>query len=385
MRARIIFRGLILFRFETPRNAPEGLSNRGRLTAWLVSDPKHMNMSPDAPSGGMRMGSSSAGSSQTDSDSQMGAHGGMHVHVPYIGIYGRVAPGGRPADTVGAEVRYVGIPIAPGETTLELIGHGTPSGVSTTSGFDEYVPDLRNLRPDPPAASRGEFAISRIKLPHGNLRARDLVSWDYDANQPTAVGFMGTTYGGFVANEAVLDVGDDSDYEADDPSKFLSVESTTGEIPSRLWPLSKGTHYVQETDPNTVEILITNFAPQRRRGVFWSLHYQALFDAAGFVRDASYENSVQYQKFTEFAADFDPHELADDLTDMGIGQPFPYILPDRILPADGPRPGQDVIIQSAPRDHGGRGKHEGLPELVGTDPWARPICPLGQDNGLTGP
>jgi hypothetical protein len=233
--------------------------------------------------------------------------------------------------------------------------------------------------------AREEFAASRIILPHGTLRARDLVSWDSDANQPAEVAFMGTKYRGFVANEAVLDVGDDSDYDSDDDSMYLSVEGDTPGIPKQLWPLTKGTRYVDETDPNTVEILITNFAAQRRRSVFWSLHYQALFAAAGFDPNRGYETSEQFTNFVAAAKDFDPTEWTDDFGDIDIGQPFPYIIPESISSLPAVRKDREVVIHTAPRDIGVRTKDEGIaPPLVTNDPWARPICPLGQDSGLGG-
>jgi hypothetical protein len=370
MRARIIFRGLILFRFEEPGEEKlDNLRNRGKLTAWLVSDPKHAN--PSA----MAMDAQPAVNVHDDPGSEMEGRGRLHTHVPRIGIYGR--------QVHGPEFKEVGIALASRNTTFELKGHDhTPDNVFTTPGFDRYVPNLSTLRPDARGAAKEDFAVSRIILPHGTLRARDLVSWDSDANQPAEVAFMGTKYRGFVANEAVLDVGDDSDYGVDDPSKYLSVEGDTPGIPKQLWPLTKRTKYVDETDPNTVEILITNFAAQRRRSVFWSLHYQALFAAAGFDPNRGYKTSEQFTNFVAAANDFDPTEWTDDFNDIDIGQPFPYIIPESISSLPAVRKDNEVVIHEGPADIGVRTKEDGV--LVLSDPWARPICPLGQDDGLGG-
>lgn len=347
MRVRVIFRGSILFRFEKP----EGDSNnRGKVTALLVTHPMDGH------------------------DMHMHAGGAMHEHVPRIGIYGRDAVTKR-------KIVETGIRLETGETKLELRGFGR-DGVSTTRGFDSYVPTLGKLRPTGRGRPNRAFYKSWITLPHGRLRARDLVSWDIDANQPAEVAFMGTNFRGFVANEAVLDVGDDSDFEDYKPTKYLAVASTTKRIPKRLWPLTKGTRYVDETDPNTVEILITNYGPQRRRAVFWNLHFQALFDAAGFARNLEYEKSEQYRKFVAAALEFDPYEWNNDFAEMGSGQPFPYVIPESIKPLDGVREDRTpVIIGGAPDDIGVRTKDDGLPKkMVPHDPWSRPICTLAQDD-----
>jgi len=318
--------------------------------------------------------SMSAAAPSSGATSHMGAQSGMHVHVPSIGIYGR------DADT-NAVVKQAGLRLGQGETKLELIGHNTPDGVFTTAGFDTHVPNLRKLRSDSRQKPQPGFVESWITLPHGKLRARDLVSWDSDVNQPAEVAFMGTDFRGFVANEAVLDVGDDeTDYEDNDPFKYLSITSTTDGIPNRLWAMTKGANYVQETDPNTVEILITNFAPQRRRGVFWSLHYQAAFDAVGFARNPDYQSVIQYEKFVEAAKRFDEHEWNDDVMEMNIGQPFPYVIPESIQSLPGVRPAALAILTGPPDDPGVRTANDGV--LVTNDPWSRPICPLAQDDGL---
>src|SRR6185436_4663927 len=137
----------------------------------------------------------------------------------------------------------------------------------TTPGFDRHVPHLEHLVSCDRGSPEPAFVTTKIIVPHGTLRSRDLVSWDGDANQPAEVAFMGTKDRGFVANEAVLDIGDDAtDYDEPDQTKFLRVTNPPPGIPENLWALTRDEQYVDETDPNTLEVLITNFAPQRRRG-----------------------------------------------------------------------------------------------------------------------
>lgn len=377
MRVRIIFRGLMLFKFEKPEGATrKGSSTRGKLKALLVNHPMEA-MSSGATSHAM------AGMSHEGHDMSMPASmppGHMlHMHVPRISIYGRDVATNRP-------VIETGIRLEPGETSFDL--NGVPrDGVSKTKGFDAYVPDLAKLRPTKRGRPRPEFYRSWITVPHGRLRARDLVTWDIDAMQAAEIGFMGTNFRGYMASEAVLDIGDDSDFTDDRKSKYLSIRSTTKGIPERLWPLTKGVTYAEETDPNTVEILVTNFPPQGRRPLPWSLHFESLFDAVGYPRDLKYENSEQYRKFMRAVKSFDPYEWDNDVANMGLGQPFPFLIPDsrETLPGikKAPRP---AVMNKTPKDAGPRTKDDGVPSkrLEAHDPWSRPICPFGQDGGGQG-
>jgi hypothetical protein len=297
----------------------------------------------------------------------MDESGDLHTHVPRISIYARNVDG-------GAVIENVGMRLLPGKTTFELRGHSDiPDGVFTTEGYDRHVPNLGKLR----SAKRGKpdmnFVASQIVLPQGNLRASELVSWDIHVSQPAEVAFMGTQFRGYVANEVVLDVGDDSDFDHDDPQKFLSVESSTGKIPAKLWPRTKGEHYVQATDPNTVEILITNFAPQGIRPVPWSKHLAAAYYALGYVPDRSFEASPEYAAFVDDAKKYDAEEWSRD-EEFAPGQPFPYIVADSLRELPGLEKMSAPFVGDLPRDSGMR------PQLVPADPWARPICPVGQDD-----
>jgi len=352
MRARIIFRGLILFEFEKPRSNGEG-QQRGTLTAWLISQPEGM-ASPMAE---------------------------MHTHRPRIGVIGRDA-------TTRREFIVNGLPVPSGETRIQLIGHSVDSGVVPTKGFDEHVPRLALLHGGTREGKSTLEDCSRIVIPHGQIRPRDFVSWDSDGNPASAVAFMGTTFQGFVANEAVVDVGDDA-IEGGDETHCLAVDSKEWRFPNLLSPLSVGDDFQDETDPNTVEILITNFAPQRRRAVFWSLHYEWLFDVLGYGR-TDYTRTQQFRDFESVAKSYDSAQWEDDRAAMSVGQPFPYIITDDIRPPEAFSKGAKTKnIHTPPPPPAGRGKeirHTPMPMQkigespmgAGTDPWARPICPLGQ-------
>jgi hypothetical protein len=349
MRARIIFRGLILFEFEKPRT--EG-GNRGTLTAWLISHPDDM-------------------------ESRMAQ---MHEHKPRIGVIARDA-------TTSREFIVNGLPVPNGETRIQLIGHDVDGGVVPTKGFDEHVPRLALLHGGAREGKSRLADCSRIVIPHGQIRPRDFVSWDSDGDPASAVAFMGTTFQGFVANEAVVDVGDDA-IEGGDATHCLTVASKEWRFPNLLSPLSVGDDFQDETDPNTVEILVTNFAPQRRRAVFWSLHYEWLFDVLGYGR-TDYTGSQQFSDFESVAKSYDSAQWDDDRAAMRVGQPFPYIITDDIRPPEAFSKGTKTKnIHTPPPPPAGRGKeikHTPMTMKMvdkragaGTDPWARPICPLGQ-------
>ena len=350
MRARIIFRGLILFEFEKPRTEGE---NRGTLTAWLITEPQDM-------------------------ESSMGQ---MHAHHPRIGVIARDA-------TTDREFIVNGLPIPCGETGIQLIGHDLPSGVVPSEGFDNHVPRLSLLGSESRKGEAKLESFQRIVIPHGHIRPRDFVAWDSDGNPASPVAVMGTTFRGFVANEAVVDIGDDT-IEGGDATHCLAIASDAWEFPKLLSPLSTGTNFQDESDPNTVEILITNFAPQRRRAVFWSLHYEWLFDVLGYAR-TDYTKTQQFRDFESVAKSYDSAQWEEDRSAMGLGQPFPYIITDEIRPPAAFRKGFETKdIHTPPPPPAGRGKeikHTPMPmQMVdgqtmgaGTDPWDRPICPLGQ-------
>ena len=353
MRARIIFRGLVLFEFEKPRSNGDVPQSRGKLTAWLITEPEDMHSSM----------------------------GQMHAHHPRIGVIARDA-------TTDREFIVNGLPIPSGEIGIRLIGHELPSGVTPTEGFDKHVPRVASLRGDSRKGESKLQGFTRIVIPHGHIRPRDFVSWDSDGNPAAAVAFMGTTFHGFVANEVVVDVGDDA-IEGGDATHCLTIESKSWRFPNLLSPLSTGSNFQDETDPNTVEILITNFAPQRRRAVFWSLHYEWLFDVLGYVR-TDYSKTQQFRDFESVAKNYDSAQWEDDRSAMGLGQPFPYIVTDDIRPPQAFVKGSETNdIHKAPPPPAGRGKeqhHTPMPMKMvgehamgaGTDPWARPICPVGQ-------
>ena len=238
---------------------------------------------------------------------------------------------------------------------------------------------------------KGTLYRRKIVIPTGTIRAREFISWDWRGNTPAKVAYMDTPFQGYGANEVIVDIGDDSDIDDYDENKFLSL--TGKEMNEALWPRTKGGALVDDIDPNTVELQITNLTARRRRPVFWGLHFQLLFEAAGFApRD--YTNEPQFQAFVRAANDYDPDEWRTD-SGMATTHPFPYI----IDPASETLPGiaevsgvaevSKAIIKGPPPTPPGRKKGEGLPKgghgghhghsSMGHDPENTQICPFGRE------
>jgi len=348
MRARIIFRGLTLFRFDPPEGT-EAAGQPRTLTALLVSDPGHAGMP-------------------------------LHTHTPYLGLIGRDRGVANGPGRIETKRRI------PAELRIELLGHGIDPGVQIAESFLNYVPRLGDLHWSQPAGYQDGFITTRITIPHGTIRARDFITWDAHGNTPTRVAYMDTNLQGFGANEVVVDIGDDSDTDHHDDNKFLAI---TGQgINERLWPKAKGAAFDEDIDPNVVELVITNLPARRRRAVFWGIHFETLFDAAGYPRRSVYQNAVQYNNFATAAAEYDAYEWQSDLTAMGIGQPFPYLInpgQDKLDPIQGiPAATRTVAPDPPPGRRSGEGIPAGNPGghggmHSGHDPQNTQICPFGRE------
>jgi hypothetical protein len=308
MRVRIIFRGLTLFTFENGSTKDvQKDTDMGELTAWLVSDPR-MNGMP------------------------------LHEHNPRFGTLARESHAGDGRAQPKREF--------PNELRLTLMGHGGPaSGVRVAESFLDYVPHLDALHwkkrsvADVVAELAGQFASSdgfvtkKIVIPSGTIRTREFISWDWHGNTPTKVAFMDTQFQGYAANEVIVDIGDDSDPEGKDKSKYL--EMMYGDTKKKLWSYTKGTLRDHDIEPNRTELLFTNNTARRGTSVFWGLHMMSLFDAAGYPR-RRYANASQYDAFEQAALAYDRDEWISDRDMMGItttasGQPFPFLVVDQTL------------------------------------------------------
>jgi hypothetical protein len=309
MRVRIIFRGLTLFTFKkgSTENAKDG-DNLGELTAWLVSDPKMKGMP-------------------------------AHEHVPRLGTLARESYAGN--GRMNAQREF------PDEMRISLEGHQLAAGVTVGGSFLDYAPRLGALHRQKPKGLDRSFVTKKIVIPSGRIRAREFISWEWHGKTPARVAFMDTSFQGFCSNEAVVDVGDESDPAAQDKNKYVLMDD--GKKKKKLWSYTKGSTMVDEIEPNMVEIVITNAAGRRGTSVFWGLHMMSLFDAAGYPRSRAYTNAAQFDAFVKAALDYDAAEWQADRNMMGIGQPFPFLVDpehDRLVPLR--NTGEPAIIRRTP-------------------------------------
>jgi hypothetical protein len=301
-------------------------------------------------------------------------------HVPKLGVNGRDRDTG--AVSSGVKQQF--------DTNMRVEQKGLtqPAGVIVDQSFLDYVPDLTALHWGTSSGLARKFITRSIEIPCGTVRTGDFISWPWRGNTPATVGYMDTFFGGYGANEVVVEVGDDSDIDANDPNNCLEVSA--GETCDRYWPLIKGSQLGDDIEPNTVEVVFTNLTTVRRRPIFWSLHYQAVFDAAGFPR-RSYVNTAQFRALDAEATKYDAYEWQADRKMISVdpGQPFPFLSD----PKKDVRPGiakatSPYIVQDIPSIPG-RQRADGIPQTMpgmrsaasvpaGHDPGASQVCPNGR-------
>src|SRR5215475_4599092 len=174
MRARILFQGLTLFSFDkSTANAKPG-EDMGTMTAWLVSDPKHLGMP-------------------------------LHTHKPFVGFIGR--------DVGKTEGRVETKRWVPKETKIELVGHDGPRGVRIHGSFLDYVPRVGALKYAPYRSreeivaflAKSDHVVTRVTIPSGMVAARNFIMWDWYGNAPARVSYMDTNFHGFGTNEVIVD------------------------------------------------------------------------------------------------------------------------------------------------------------------------------------
>lgn len=362
MPVRIIFRGLILFRFP---QAPD--PDAGKLVAELINNPNIARR----------------GKQETSSRPPHGPH--EHNHDAQIQIatdHGkgdkRVPVTLKPPAFRGQQIR------TPGEridiTVLGVDGKPiSPTNVEPHESFKRYVPRLVDvIRAGTPEVRQMEgrrrardprLIRNTIVLNHGQIRVRQLVTWDEGGfpldpsrdprgSRPALTGFVkfvGSDFDGFVASEFVVDI---------DNATAVNVKSTRN---SRLTAKHNGRGQLNHRVPyETVEILITNYEYQENTALPWGLDFQWLFQAAGFeavdlvganlddfaARGARFNRGI-YEHERRML--LDPVDDSDRLESFRLGRPFPYLI-------------STVGIEA--------GKRAGVNS---TDEDYRPICIGGQD------
>ena len=341
MPVRIIFRGLVLFRIE------KGGEESGRIVANLIDGPE----------------SAHAG---------MGGMSALHRHNAEVQIYTGGDLGGR-FHRANDPLEYVAL--NRGEN-IYLTIPASGQYVTRDQTYKDYCPILSGiangaavpLERHNDADRMSRFVRNTVTVNRGTIRVRDVVAWDGGApgapsgpvriDVPAEVQFLGSNVRGHMASECVIDVTDSKDVDIDSTKDNPRSGRRSGSPRNSL-----------RVPPDTVEILITNFTPQRPKALFWSLHYGWMFEAAGFSPTTLPADKLE--AFKDTARQYDPGALREDVdiflgADGKTGFPFPYLDPSTALV------GLTKLTYPA-----------GV--LVGADPWNRPLCPMGDDSTLLGP
>lgn len=354
MRSRIIFRGLTLFMSEKPSQGAAAGDNLGTLTAWQVSDPAHAKMP-------------------------------LHTHKPRYAAIGRDVnnPNGPGYSGVKNDITS--------DLRIEHVGNKAAAGVVVDGSFLDHVPCLGDLHwYQGSRVQNPTYIMRKIEIPSGRIRAGEFIVWDWQGKTPARVGYMDSAFVGYASSEVIVDIGDDDDIDSDDPKSFLRI--TDGKKEEKIWPRVKGGATDDDIEANVVEVEITNLTARRRRPVFWGLHFQALFQAAGYP-SRDYTGTAQYRAFEAAARTYDAYEWGNDAMMVSAGQPFPFIVDPSAETLDPvARAGEPPIIAGAPSTPvstrqsgegipgGGGGSMGGMGGMrgMGHDPANTQLCPFGR-------
>ena len=183
---------------------------------------------------------------------------------------------------------------------------------------------------------------------------------------PVDVRFMFSDWDRAVASECIIDVEEVSG---------LAITSTDGTFTDTAVNAdASADRDDQHVAPDTVEILITNLPPQRRKPVPWSVHYQWLFRAAGYdpapvdlLRLVAFESAAR--SYAQIRSKINPGAPAVDAFDFDA-EDLPLLTGPDVFPFP--------YLDMSPGSSGGNGSGM-LAELStpAADPWNRPLCPQG--------
>ena len=291
MSVRIIFRGLILFRF------PEGHFEGDPIK--VVKKPRrivaHLINKRELPR----------------ADKARGRH--EHYHEGQF----QVLTGDPSEDMAPALLRD-------GENIRITVVGGKDDGVVVEPSFLAHVPQLSdvirkgsgNVQGLKPGTENGDLIQNTITIDRGNIRVRNVVTWDHGgfplSKNISAVGadpashallnFVGSTMSGYLASEFVVDIetatGVDLVVEAirdprdqplfsnpeenarDEKRRDDKLKPRPNDARRRHSAINDSSHRVRE---GSVEILITNYERQGPKAVPWGLDYQWLFEALGYA------------------------------------------------------------------------------------------------------
>ena len=343
MSVRIIFRGLILFRFPGGRFEGDPLETVEKPTGIVA----HLINKLELPRAAKARG--------------------RHEHY-HEGQF-QVLTGDPREDMAPALLRD-------GEHIHVTVLGGKDEGVVVEPSFLAHVPQLSdvirkgsgNVEGLKPGTENRDLIQNTITINRGNIRARNVVTWDHgrfplsktspagaDPASHALLNFVGSTMSGYAASEFVVDIeeatGVDLVVEAiRDPrhQPLFSDEEKARDKKRRDdklgAPPTDTQRHNASNDPNhrvregSVEILITNYEHQGPKAVPWGLDFQWLFEALGypavdlsnaglrgFETVAREYDGPLYEKEVQMLLESTSDAANPALNTFTRGLPFPYI------------------------------------------------------------
>jgi len=321
-----------------------------------------------------------------DFEKCMMEHQGHHKHQGEIQIFDGTN------DTAGL------VALADGQNIDIVLDAENRNYVRTELSYDKFMPKLGKIAANAKMAEPGNFnsnfVSNTVTINRGVVRVREVGDWDagsitIPANyrgeedrdavyQPAKVRFLKANVFGYVATECVVDVEDAKSVTIAEPGKHGRTYTGNPQASRRA-------------AVDTVEVLITNYAPQQSIALPWTLHYRWMFEAAGYGRPIDL-SGPELEQLAFFGQDYDLETWVCESemflgSDGKTGYPFPYRTAAR---GDGRVGGpRDMwIVRLGDLDYGAPfAELYGAPpqpekrELVGRDPWDPVRCPMGDSGG----
>ena len=379
MPVRIVLRGLILMSVKPDDEDRK----KGSITARLINGSKTLDGAVEASLNRHKGGPEP----HANFEECMHEHKGHHKHQGEIQIF----DGGKERDQAGL------IPIDSEEVAI-AIPDTNRDYVRKEQSYNKFMPKLgaiaKGAKMEGPGDLNLDFVSHTVRINRGVVRVRDVGDWDAgstaippryrdpgsldDVYQPAKVRFLKADVYGYVATECVIDV-EHSD------TVTIAGTSLAGTYKGNRKPSLRAAE-------KTVEILITNYAPQQGIARPWTLHYRWMFEAAGYARPTGL-GGPELDLLTRFGEDYDRESWICEkemfLGDNGAtGYPFPYRLPKMwrvglgdldyrskfgTEPGDEFDPASDVRAAVMP--------NLDRPGISVSDPWDPVNCPMGDCDG----
>lgn len=380
MPVRIVLRGLILMTVKPDKDHPE----RGTITARLIDGSRSLDEAVHASFKKYE----GRKKPHPDFENCMRMHQGHHKHQGEIQVF----DGDKQRDGAGL------IALREGEDIDIRIDSENTNFVATADNYDKFMPKLRKIAQNaglPPSLAiqgdsiaenefNSDFISHTVTINRGVVRVRAIGDWDagsitipekFRSNnqsvperfrldgedavfqpdgvyQPAKVRFLNANVLGYVATECVVDVPDTKTVTIGPGSQLQGTYTGHSMASGRA-------------AEETVEILITNYAPQQTIPLPWTFHYRWMYEAAGYATPINLGGG-ELHDLGAFGTLYDNETWLCETemflgSDGETGYPFPYRLPDMWRVPLG-----DLNYGSRPE----------APTLVPADPWDPIACPM---------